>query len=77
MTTELTRKEKRKQKKHNHPLGLPQGSIRAILVIILTVFFGVCIVIEREIPTDIGIVWVSLISYYIGHRSNSTTTSNT
>ena len=79
MSQELSRKEKRKIAKtvavkttgfpHNHPLGLPKGSIRAIIVILLTVLLGTCIVIEREIPTDIGVVWVSLISYYIGHRS--------
>jgi hypothetical protein len=53
----------------DHPLGLPKGSIRAILVLILTVFFAICIYVEKEIPKDVGIVWISMLSYYLGHRS--------
>ena len=76
MESTLNKKQKRKLAKLNkaikHPLHLPKGSIRAILVLLLTLLLGVCIVIEREVPTDIAIVWVSLVSYYVGHRSSTT-----
>lgn len=66
------KREKRKQKKmfNQHPLGLPKGSIRAIIAISLTILLSTCIALEHEIPMDIGIVWISFISYYVGHRTN-------
>jgi len=73
VATEISKNKLRKQKKNASadPLGWPKGTVRAVLVLLLTVIFGVCIVIERAIPTDLGLVWGSLVAYYIGHRSNA------
>jgi len=54
-----------------HPLGLPRGSVRAILVLLLTIFLGACIIVEREIPEQIAIVWLAFLGYYLGHRSDT------
>ena len=54
-----------------HPLGMPRGSVRAILVLILTIFLGACIIVEREIPEQIAVVWLAFLGYYLGHRSDT------
>lgn len=66
-------REKKRSKRFisfkNHPLMLPRGSVRATIAILLTILLGVCTILGREVPKDIAIVWISFVSYYIGHRS--------
>lgn len=56
------------------PLGLPLGSVRAILVIILTVIVGASFFLPEyagNIPTSVFDVWLVGLGYYIGYRSTN------
>ena len=60
------------QETKRHPLDLPAGSVRAIIVGFITIFFGFSILTGQEIPTGLTQVWSSLITYYIGTRVGTT-----
>lgn len=56
------------EKEKRHPLDLPAGSVRAIVIIFMTIFFISTIFTGQEIPTGLTQAWTSLVSYYIGTR---------
>lgn len=48
----------------NQPLYLPKGSVRAILILILTFFIILCILLNKDINDGIITVWAGMIGYY-------------
>lgn len=73
-----TREKKKKNKLlkfklrsgHAHPFRLPKGSVRALIAVLLTILLGTLVIMERNVPADIALVWVSFMSYYVGHRTS-------
>lgn len=53
----------------NEPLGLPKGSVRAILIIILTFFLFYLYAFKVEFPKQLLDFWIALVSFYFGLRS--------
>lgn len=54
-----------------HPLDLPEGSVRAIIVIMVTLFFILTIFTGQDIPPTLTHAWSGLVSYYVGTRVGS------
>jgi hypothetical protein len=55
----------------DQPLGLPAGSIRAILVLLLTIFVIFSSFFGKEIPEAINLIWVGAVGYYLGYKQNN------
>lgn len=55
------------------PLALPRGSVRALLVLILTVVIAVSYVYPDRvhIPQEVEIMWLVSVGYYLGYRSDN------
>lgn len=56
---------------YNEPLGLPAGSIRAILVLMLTIFIIQASLRGVIIPEGIELLWFGAVGYYIGYKQNN------
>jgi hypothetical protein len=52
----------------NQPLGLPQGSIRAIIAIILLVTVCVAVFCHVTLPVELNNLALVAVSYYVGYR---------
>jgi len=59
------------------PLGLPFGSVRALLVLILTISFVVSYFFPDRVslPPAIESMWILALGYYIGFRTDSSPSS--
>jgi hypothetical protein len=53
----------------NEPLGLPKGSVRAILILIITIFLFFCFAQSLDIPEQLLDFWIALVSFYFGLRA--------
>jgi len=54
----------------NEPLFLPKGSVRAILVLILTGFICACVWYQIPVSESIIILWAGCVGWYFGGRLN-------
>jgi len=54
----------------NQPLGLPKGSVRAILIILITTAIFFAFFFRMEIPHQVVDLWLALVALYFGLRSN-------
>jgi hypothetical protein len=57
------------------PLGLPRGSVRAVLTLLFTFFFLASFFfpeVQARIPEWVWACWTGLIGYYIGYRTDNT-----
>jgi len=54
----------------NQPLGLPKGSIRAILLIIISIAIITSFFFNIELPHQVIDLWLALVALYFGLRSN-------
>ena len=52
----------------NEPLFLPKGSIRAILILLLTGFLLASIWYEKEVPLQVVVIWAGAIGWYFGGK---------
>jgi len=53
------------------PLGLPQGSVRAVLTVLLTVAGSLAVVTGHEVPTSFLIVWEGALAWYFVSRATA------
>lgn len=61
----------------SEPLGLPRGSVRAILALMVT---GVTLYITAstgQIPTDLGLIATTIVGWYFGTRATETAGTET
>jgi len=56
------------------PLGLPKGSIRAILIILLTIFIFAGLFVGYAIPEVVFDFWIAIVALYFGIRAEFTKT---
>lgn len=54
----------------NNSLFLPIGSIRAILILIITGFILASIWYQKEVSRDIIIIWSGCIGWYFASKAN-------
>ena len=54
----------------NQPLGLPKGSIRAILLLIISIAIITSFFFNIELPNKVIDLWLALVALYFGLRSN-------
>jgi len=52
----------------NQPLFLPKGSVRAILILILTGFLIASIWYQKIVPEQIIVIWAGAIGWYFGGK---------
>lgn len=52
----------------NQPLFLPKGSIRAILILLLTGFLLASIWYQKEVPLQVIVIWAGAIGWYFGGK---------
>ena len=52
----------------NKPLFLPKGSVRAILILILTGFLIASIWYQKIVPEQIIVIWAGAIGWYFGGK---------
>ena len=61
----------------NQPLFLPRGSIRAILILLLTGWLLAAIWYEKNIPQSVVVLWAGCIGWYFaGKIQNQTSKQN-
>jgi len=51
------------------PLSLPKGSIRAIFLIIFSLYIFISLFLEKAILEHVLDFWIALVSFYFGLRS--------
>lgn len=52
----------------NQPLFLPKGSVRAILILILTGFLIASIWYQKIVPEQVIVIWAGAIGWYFGGK---------
>ena len=70
MTNEEKVNQKMSPSPASQPLGLPQGSVRAMLTLILTLLVGAGIIFSFEVPQNVLTLWSVALGYYIGVRTS-------
>ena len=55
----------------NETLFLPKGSVRAILILLLTGFIIASVWFEKGVPIEIIIIWAGGIGWYFGGKLNN------
>ncbi len=53
----------------NEPLGLPKGSIRAIIALLIVVTTVVAIFVDKEVFSVLFPIAGTIVGYYFGRRS--------
>ena len=54
-----------------NPLGMPQGSVRAIITLALLIMTGTMLSLGTEIPDWLSVLAVSSVSFYFGTRKTT------
>lgn len=64
------------EKDKKQPLYLPRGSVRATLALLLTLLFGASYFFPERVhlPAELEAMWLFVIGYYIGYRSDNSDT---
>ncbi|MFZ2153996.1 MAG: hypothetical protein WAV16_02080 [Candidatus Moraniibacteriota bacterium] len=52
----------------NEPLFLPKGSVRAILILLVTGFLLASIWYQKEVPLQVIVIWAGAIGWYFGGK---------
>jgi hypothetical protein len=55
----------------NQPLGLPSGSIRAIIILMMSAFIFFALIFAVTIPKEIYTMWIAGVAYYLGMRTST------
>lgn len=63
----------KKKLKRNEPLGLPKGTVRACITILVLVMFCVAAILEMfygsKVPDTLSAITLTVVAYYFGTRS--------
>lgn len=52
----------------NEPLFLPKGSVRAILILVITGWLLASIWFQKQVPESVIILWSGIIGWYFGGK---------
>ncbi len=65
--------EETKRTRYNEPMGLPKGTVRASITILVLVMFCLAIAIEMlygsKVPDTLSAITLTVVAYYFGTRS--------